>query len=140
LNAQGQSEETVMSVSTPFPGAYYTAGMAASIVAVLALAWVGVIATTRRPRNGADPELVRVDDALRRQTVEGIVAALGLAASVTLAGLAYAAALAIGSKACTNAYGLGSWALAAVAFVALAAALRFAVIVLVPGNGSKGQS
>ncbi len=139
-DGQRQSEHTQVHVSTPFPGAYYTAGMAAGIVAVLALAWVGVVATTRRPRNGADPELVRVDDALRRQTVEGIVAALGLAVATTLAGLAYVAALAVGKEACTDTYGLGSWALAAVAFVALALALRFATIVLVPGNGSRDQS
>ncbi len=139
-DGQSQSERSQVHLSTPFPGAYYTAGMAAGIVAVLALAWVGVVATTRRPRNGADPELVRVDDALRRQTVEGIVAALGLAVATTLAGLAYLAALAVGKEACTDAYGLGSWALAAVAFVALALALRFAVIVLVPGNGSRDQS
>ena len=139
-DGQSQSVHTEVHVSTPFPGAYYTAGMAAGIVAVLALAWVGVVATTRRPRNGADPELVRVDDALRRQTVEGIVAALGLAVATTLAGLAYLAALAVGAEACTDAYGLGSWALAAIAFVALAFALRFAVIVLVPGNGSRDQS
>jgi hypothetical protein len=139
-DGQAQSEHTETHVSTPFPGAYYTVGMAAGIVAVLALAWVGVVTTTRRPRNGADPELVRVDDALRRQTVEGIVAALGLAVATTLAGLAYLAALAVGAEACTDAYGLGSWALAAIAFVALAFALRFGVIVLVPGNGSRDQS
>jgi hypothetical protein len=140
FDGQGQSDHTEVHVSTPFPGAYYTAGMAAGIVAVLALAWVGVVATTRRPRNGADLELVRVDDALRRQTVEGIVAALGLAAAATLAGVSYAAGLAVGAEACTNAYGLGSWALAGTAFVALALALRFSVIVLVPGNGSENRS
>jgi hypothetical protein len=140
FDGQTQSVQTEVHVSTPFPGAYYTAGMAAVILGVLALAWVGVVATTRRPRNGADPELVRVDDALRRQTVEGIVAALGLAVAATLAGVSYAAALAVGREACTNAYGLGSWALALVAFVVLALALRFSVIVLVPGNGSRDRS
>jgi hypothetical protein len=139
-DGQVESDHTQLHVSTPFPGAYYTTGMLAGIVALLALAWVGVIVTTRRPRNGADLELVRVDDALRRQTVEGIVAALGLAAAATLAGLSYAAALAVGAQACTEAYGLGSWALAAIAFVALAIALRFSVIVLVPGDGSGSLS
>lgn len=139
-DGQSQSEHTEVHVSTPFPGAYYTAGMAAGIVAVLALAWVGVVATTRRPRNGADAELVRVDDALRRQTVEGIVAAFGLVVATTLAGMSYLAAVTVGTEACTTAHGLGSWALAAVAAVALALALRFAVIVLVPGNGSRDQS
>jgi hypothetical protein len=138
--AQGQTaEQTVVHVSTPFPGGYYTAGMAAGIVAVLALAWIGAVATTRRPRNGADPELVRVDDALRRQTVEGITAATGLVAAATLAGLSYTAALTVGAEACTDVYGLASWALAAVALGALALGLRFAVIVLVPGDGAKSQ-
>jgi hypothetical protein len=139
-DGQGPSDHTEVHISTPFPGGYYTPGMAAGIVAVVALAWVGVVATTRRPRNGADPELVRVDDALRRQTVEGIVAALGLVTAATLAGVSYAAALAVGAKACTDAYGLGSWALAAVALVGLALALRCSVIVLVPGNGSGNES
>jgi hypothetical protein len=141
LFEQGQTTaHTEVRVSGPFPGIYYTAGMAAGIVAVLALAWVGVVATTRRPRNGADPELVRVDDALRRQTAEGIVAALGLAAAATLAGVSYTAAVSVGAQACTTAYGLGSWVLAAVALVALALALRFAVIVLVPGDGAGNRS
>lgn len=139
-DGQTQSAQTEVSISTPFPGAYYTVGMAAGILALLALTWIGAIATTRRPRNGADPELVRVDDALRRQTVEGIVAAFGLAVATTLAGLAWLAAIAVGGEACTDAYGLGSWALAAVAFAALALALRFAVFVLVPGNGSGSES
>ena len=139
-DGQSQSEHTEVHVSGPFPGAYYTAGMAAGIVGVLALAWVGVVATTRRPRNGADAELVRVDDALRRQTVEGIVAAFGLVVATTLAGMSFLAAVTVGTEACTTAHGLGSWALAAVAAVALALALRFAVIVLVPGNGSRDQA
>ena len=133
---QGYHEQVNVFTSGPFPGSYYTAGMAIGVLAVLALAWVGLVATTRRPRNGADLELVRVDDALRRQTVEGIVAALGLVAATTLAGLSYAAAVTVGAEACTTAYGLGSWALASVALAALALSLRFAVIVLVPGDGS----
>ncbi len=133
---QGDHEQTVVFVSSPFPGSYYTAGMAVGIVAVLALAGVGLVATTRRPRNGADPELVRVDDALRRQTAEGVVAAFGLAVATSLAGLSYTAAVAVGNQACTTTFGLGSWGLAIVAFVALAASLRFAVSIVVPGDGS----
>ncbi len=139
-NQTGHHEEVHVSTSTPFPGGYYTAGTAIGILAVLALAWVGLVATTRRPRNGADLELVRVDDALRRQTAEGIVTAFGLVVATTLAGLCYAAAVTVGAEACTTAYGLGSWALAAVAFVSLALSLRFAVIVLVPGDGSERAS
>jgi hypothetical protein len=138
-DTNGYHEETVEHISTPFPGGYYTTAMAVGIVVVLAMAWVGVVATTRRPRNGADAELVRVDDALRRQTVEGITAAFGLAVATTLAGLSYLAAVTVGAQACTTVYGLGSWALAAVALAALALSLRFAVIVLVPGDGSGRQ-
>ncbi len=137
---QGDHEQTVVGTSSPFPGSYYTIGMAVAVLAVLMLAWVGLVATTRRPRNGADPELVRVDDALRRQTAEGIVAAFGLVVATSLAGLSYTAAVAVGNQACTTAYGLGSWGLAIVAFVALAVSLRFAVIVLVPGDGSSRRS
>src|SRR5450759_485535 len=97
LDQQGSQEQVSISTSTPFPGGYYTAGMAIGVLAVLALAWVGLVATTRRPRNGADLELVRVDDALRRQTAEGIVAAFGLVVATTLAGLCYAAAVTVGA-------------------------------------------
>jgi len=139
-DGSGYQEQVHISTSTPFPGGYYTAGMAIGIIAVLALAWVGLVATTRRPRNGADLELVRVDDALRRQTAEGIVTAFGLVVATTLAGVCYAAAVTVGAEACTAAYGLGPWALAAVALVALALSLWFAVIVLVPGDGSERPS
>ncbi len=135
-DGEGHHEETVAGASGPFPGSYYTVGMAVAVLAVFVLAWVGLLATTRRPRNGADPELVRVDDALRRQTAEGIVAAFGLAVATSLAGLSYTAAVAVGNQACTTAFGLGSWGLAIVAFVALAASLWFAVIIVVPGDGS----
>lgn len=133
-------EQVNVYTSGPYPGGYYTAGMAIGVLAVLVLAWAGLLATTRRPRNGADLELVRVDDALRRQTAEGIVAALGLVAATTLAGLSYTAAVTVGAEACTAAYALGSWALAATAFVALALSLWFAVIILVPGDGSGRSS
>ena len=73
---------------------------------------------------------------MRRQTAEGIVAAFGLVVSTSLAGLSYTAAITVGNGACTTAYGLGSWGLAIVAFVALAVSVRFAVLVLVPGDGS----
>jgi len=133
---QAYHEQVVVYMSGPFPGSYYTAGMAIGVLAVLALAWVGLVATTRRPRNGADLELVRVDDALRRQTVEGIVAAVGLVLAATLAGLCFGAATAVGAEPCAAVYALGSWALAAASLAALALSLWFAVIVLVPGDGS----
>ena len=136
LNQQGSQEQVSISTSGPFPGGYYTAGMGIGVLAVLALAWVGLVATTRRPRNGADPELVRVDDALRRQTAEGIVAAVGLVLAATLVGLCFGAATAVGAEPCAAVYALGSWALAAASLAALALSLWFAVIVLVPGDGS----
>lgn len=135
-DGQGYHEATVIGTSSPFPGSYYSAGMAMGIAAVLALAWVGLVATTRRPRNGSDRELVRVDDALRRQTAEGIVAAFGLVVATSLAGLSYGAAIAIGQEACTTAYGLGSWGLAILGLVAVAISLWLAVLVVVPGDGS----
>ena len=52
---------------------------------------MALVVTVGRPRN-ADPEIVRVDDVVRRRVAESIVAAVGVGVGSALAGIAQAMA------------------------------------------------
>jgi hypothetical protein len=76
----------------PFPGGYYTLMPAIGIPIVLILGGATLMLTARRPRDGSDPELVKVDDLLRSWMSESVLAAVGLAAGLTLLGISLSAA------------------------------------------------
>ncbi|HEY5528545.1 MAG TPA: hypothetical protein VIL51_03730 [Thermoleophilia bacterium] len=137
LTKTGPEVVTVGSTRSPFPGAFYTSMLPIGLPIVLALGVIGLWLTARRPRNGADPQLVPADDALRRQTAEGIVAAVGLAVCVSLLGVALGAAGAVGGMAEHGVrYILAAGALGLVALGSLAVASWCAVLILVPGGGT----
>ncbi len=71
----------------PWPGSFYSVPMALALLAVVVLGGTAVLGTVRRPRNGSDSEIVRVDDAVRRRSVESVVASMGIAVSASLAGV-----------------------------------------------------
>lgn len=128
---------TVGSTRSPFPGAFYTSMLAIGLPILLALSAVALWLTARRPRNGADPELVPTDDALRRQTAEGIVAAVGLAVSLSLLGVAVGAAISVGGMAEYGMrYTLAAGGLGIAGLASLAIASWCAVLVLVPGGAT----
>jgi hypothetical protein len=129
--------EVVLAGSTrsPFPGGFYTMRLAVGLPVLLVLGALALWLTARRPRNGADETLVAVDDALRRQTAEGIVAAMGLAVSLSLFGVALGAASAVGGMAEFGAwYVVGAVVLGIVALASLLVAAWCTVLVLVPGG------
>ncbi len=115
----------------PWPGSFYTVPLAVGLLLVLVLAVVAARAVVRRPRNGADPDVVRLDDVARRRALETVVAAVGVAVGATLAGSGAVAALAL----------LGSGALAAGGAALLAVLLGLAVtvwstaVLVLPGAG-----
>lgn len=78
---------------SPWPGSFYSAPLAVGLGVVAALALAAVTITVRRPRNGADASVTVIDDAVRRRSVETVVAALGLAISASLTGVAMVAGL-----------------------------------------------
>ena len=133
----GSEIVTVESIRSPFPGAFYTLMLAIGLPMVLVLGVIGLWLTARRPRNGADPELVPADDALRRQTAEGIVAAVGLAVSISLLAVTLGA---VGSVGAMAEYGIGYTVAAAALGLAALGGLAFAswcaVLILVPGGGT----
>lgn len=72
----------------PWPGSYYSAPLAIGLFIVVALTLLAVRFTAARPRNGADPEILRVDGAIRRRSVESALAGAGVALVGSLAGIA----------------------------------------------------
>lgn len=141
MNGDGYVDTAVTSTSGPFPGRFYTSALVVGLPVVLALGALALWLTARRPRNGSDPALVQVDDALRRQTAEGIVAAVGLAVTLSLIAVALGAALPVAGMAQFGArYALGAGALALLALGGLAVASWCAVLVLVPGGGTVKRS
>lgn len=136
-NETSPVEAPVSSSRGPFPGSYYTSELLVGLPMVLLLGSVTLWLTARRPRNGSDPVLVQVDDALRRQTAEGIVAAAGLTFSLSLVGVAAGAAGGVGGMAEFGArYAVAAGAMALLALGSSAVASWCAVVVLVPGGGT----
>lgn len=72
---------------SPWPGSFYSAPLAAGLGAVALLALIALAVTVRRPRNGADPVITATDEAVRRRSVETVVAAFGLAVGASLVGI-----------------------------------------------------
>lgn len=141
MTATGPEVTQVESTRTPFPGAFYTSMLAIGLPIVLVLGAIGLWLTARRPRNGADPELVPADNALRRQTAEGIVAAVGLAVSISLLGVALGTTLAVAGMAEYGIrYVLAAGASGLAALGSLVVASWCAVLVLVPGGGTVKRS
>lgn len=76
----GLSEQTV----NPFPGQFYSIPLAVLVVATVVLATIVILLALLRPRNGADPVVVTVDDYVRRRSIEAATAVMLLAASGSL--------------------------------------------------------
>ncbi|GAA2755272.1 hypothetical protein [Actinopolymorpha rutila] len=125
---------------SPWPGSYYSVPMAVALL--LVLAGVAIRVTVRRPRNGAVPEIVAVDDVVRRRSVESVLAALGVAFTGSLAG----AALPAGGRLA----GLGQnhgpvvlqatgWCMVLAGLVALVCLVWCLVVLLLPGAGAGAE-
>ena len=131
------TEQYTAHMSSPFPGSFYTAPMAVVLGALVLVAVVALMLVGRRPRNGSDAELVRVDDALRRITAEGIVASAGLGVAGSLVALAASAYPQFGKAACASANVASSYLLAIMALGGLIFSLRCLITVVVPGDGAQ---
>ena len=106
----------------PFPGSFYSGPIAIMLAIGLVMLALGIVITLRRPRNGADPVVVAVDDAARRETIEAMIAA----ATAGVAGsLVFCSVLSLRASLW--------WLIASVTGV-VACAWAFSVL-LVPGRG-----
>jgi hypothetical protein len=117
----------------PWPGSFYSVPLALVVVAGLLLAAFALRRVVQRPRQGED---AAVDDGLRRQAAEAVVAACGLLVALPFAGVSLLTASALHNHTCPPAGSslavVALWALVP-ALVALAA---WCVGVLVAPAGS----
>ncbi|HBX79719.1 MAG: hypothetical protein WAV45_04225 [Propionibacteriaceae bacterium] len=119
-----------------FPGWYYLSAVLIGTLLLAAATWFALWLNAWRPRNGSDAMLVATDDAVRRQTGEGIIATATAGVSLTWFGVAYLAALGFGLSACSTPRGLTSWGFAAVGLGALVLAIQALATAVVPGDGA----
>lgn len=81
---------SISGAGSPYPGVFYVLPVSGGILAVLILAAIALRMVVGRPRNGADPDLVRIDDAMRRSASRGILFALLFTVSATGMGVSLA--------------------------------------------------
>jgi hypothetical protein len=81
----------------PWPGSFYAVPLLAVVIPGLALAALALRRIVQRPRSGDD---LGLDDALRRQAAESVVAGCGLLVAVPLAGVSFFAAHALSNLDC----------------------------------------
>ncbi|MFD2082528.1 hypothetical protein SAMN05421678_10226 [Actinopolymorpha cephalotaxi] len=121
---------------SPWPGSYYSVPMAAALLGVLLLAGIAVGVTVRRPRNGASPEIVAVDDVVRRRSVESALAAVGVAFTGSLAGTALLSGVrlaGLGPDRGPVALQVAGWVLLLAGLAALVCLVWCLVVLLLPG-------
>lgn len=124
----------------PWPGSFYSVPMAASLLVVALLGGFTLLIAVRRPRDGSDPDIVRVDDVVRRRSVESVVASMGLAVSGSLAGVGLFSGGQLASSGVNHApivLQMAGWVALAVGLASVILAVWCVVILLLPGAGAK---
>lgn len=116
----------------PWPGSFYTWPLLAVVLIGLLVAGIALRSVTRRPRQGEDPVL---DDALRREVVTGVVAAVGLLVTVPLVGVGVVAAAGLLQIcAAPTAWTVAGTLLLAVVPLALVLGIWCAAVLAAPGR------
>lgn len=110
-------EPSLAVASGPWPGSFYSVPLGIAVVVGLLGAAVALRTVVLRPRNGSDPDLVAVDDVLRRQSAEAVVAATGVMVAASLSGVALVAGIKLIGVVCPQA----SWPVFGVALLAVGA-------------------
>jgi hypothetical protein len=124
----------------PWPGSFYSVPMSASLLVVALLGGLTLLTAVRRPRDGSDPDIVGVDDVVRRRCVESVVASMGLAVSGSLAGVGLLAGGQLASLGVSHgpiALQLAGWVTLAVGSASVFLAVWCVVILLLPGAGAR---
>jgi hypothetical protein len=103
----------------PWPGSFYSVPLAIAVVVGLVGAAVALRTVVLRPRRGSDPDLVRVDNVLRRRSTEAVVAATGVMVAASLSGVALVSGISVHRLACAPA----AWTILGMALLAIVGAL-----------------
>jgi hypothetical protein len=122
----------------PWPGSYYSVPITVALLLVVLFAGLAVWVTVRRPRNGADPEVVRVDDVVRRRSVESVVSSVGIAVCGSLAGVGVIAGAPLATSGANHApvaLQVAGWVVLAAGLSSLVLLVWCVVVLLLPGAG-----
>lgn len=119
----------------PWPGSYYSLPMTVALLSVGLFAALAVWVTVRRPRNGANADIVRTDDVMRRRSVESVVASMGIATAGSLAGVGVVAGSGLAISAGNAAFALqaAGWGVLATGLASLVPLVWCVVVLLLPG-------
>jgi len=121
---------------TPWPGSFYATPLWGALLGVLLLAGIALLVIVRRPRNGADPALVKLDNVIRRRSAESVVAAVGIATAGSLAGLGLIAGpRLIAQQNLSLGLDIAGWAITAAAAASIVLTVWCAIILMLPGAG-----
>lgn len=82
--------------ASPWPGSFYGVPLLVVLALGGGLAAGAYAISLRRPRNGSDPRIVAIDDALRGSTVASVTGVAALTVGTTLAGVAFVMAAVLG--------------------------------------------
>lgn len=118
----------------PWPGSYYAVPLLEALCAVVLLAVLALAATVRRPRNGADEQIRRVDGAVRRRAAESVLAGVGVAVAGSLCGVALVAAGTARHPDVPTSVAVGGWCATGGGVLGLAMLAWSAALLLVPGS------
>lgn len=118
----------------PWPGVYYSLPLAVGVPVVALLSVVALRHAAHRPRNGTDPEVLRVDGAIRRRAAESVIAGAGIAVTGSLSGVAAMVGLRLLQADHAPASLLAAtWPALGLALTSLAALLWCLTVLLLPG-------
>lgn len=119
----------------PWPGAFYSAPLAALVIAGLIAAAAALHAVIGRARTSADPGAVAADDAVRQRAAWTITGACGVLVTLPLAGICLVSAGALLSVPCRPAWWTyAGWALIALMVPAVALLGWCATVLLAPAR------
>ncbi|WBB96274.1 hypothetical protein O7553_23545 [Solwaraspora sp. WMMA2059] len=116
----------------PWPGSFYTGGLAVVVLVGLLMACLALRAIVRRPRSGSTGDAA-VDDVLRRRAAHVVTGAVGILVAIPLAGVSLTAANGLLGTSCAPTWWtVTGWVLLALAPAALAMGAWCAAAVLLP--------
>ena len=119
----------------PWPGSFYSVPLAAVVAVGLIAAGGAMGVVIRRPRTGADPDVVAADDAMRQRGARMITGACGILVALPLAGVCLVSASALLSFSCHPAWWTyAGWALLALLVLAVALMGWCAAVLLAPAR------
>lgn len=132
---QSPGDPGVINTKGPFPGTWYSLPIAVVLVCVLLTLGLGLGLVLRRPRNGADPVVVAIDDQARTRNAEAMAAAALLGVAGSLLACSLLAAMMV-----LEPFPWLALALVVSALCALLACTWAISVLLVPGRGMPVRS